>query len=127
MDNYKILILIEKISFLSYLVNFFYCFLINSGIPKREYYSKRILKENKGDFSKFTKCDKCNIIIPKSFKVGHCIYCNICIKNYDHHCVWIGKCVGRYTKIAFYLFLIGISCYIINSILMFIFYIKMKF
>jgi hypothetical protein len=122
----KTLIIIEKVSFSSYLISFLISFLINPGIPEREFYKKEIIK-NKNDLSKFTRCDKCCIIIPKSFNVGHCIYCNICIKNQDHHCVWIGKCIGRYTKIPFYLFLICISCFFINSIFIFITYIKNNF
>ena len=25
----------------------------------------------------------------------HCNICNICIRDYDHHCVFVGKCIGR--------------------------------
>lgn len=25
----------------------------------------------------------------------HCSICNVCIKEYDHHCVFIGKCIGK--------------------------------
>ena len=124
--NNKIIVLIENISFYTYIITFLISFLLNPGIPKREYYySKKVNKEYKGDFSKLKNCPKCNIIIPKSLKVGHCVYCNICIRNYDHHCPWIGKCIGRYTKIPFYIFLISVLIYIINSILIFITYIKM--
>ena len=121
------MIIIENISFYVYIISFLISFLLNPGIPKREYYSKKVNKEYKGDFSKLKSCDQCNIIIPKSLNVGHCIYCNICIKSYDHHCPWIGKCIGKYTKIPFYLFLLSVLIYIINSIVIFITYIKMYF
>jgi hypothetical protein len=35
-------------------------------------------------------------------------YCKICLKNiakYDHHCVWIGTCVGEKNQFDFVLFL----------------------
>ncbi|EWS71424.1 DHHC zinc finger protein (macronuclear) [Tetrahymena thermophila SB210] len=35
--------------------------------------------------------------ICKAFKNSqrcHCMYCEICIEQYSHHCPWIGKCVG---------------------------------
>ena len=25
----------------------------------------------------------------------HCPNCNICVAGYDHHCVWMGACIGR--------------------------------
>lgn len=126
-QNNNNLILIEKICFYSFLISLFVSFIINPGIPKREYYSKKFEKEYKGNFATLKKCDKCNITIPGSFKVGHCVFCNICVKNYDHHCPWIGKCVARYTLIPFYIFLLSILCYIICSILLFINSIKKYF
>ena len=101
--------------------------MINPGIPKRNYYYKTFESQYKGNMEELKRCDKCNITIPTQLKVGHCIYCNICIKNYDHHCLWIGKCVGRYNKIPFYLFIICIICYIINSIALIVTCIKINF
>ena len=126
-ENYDIIILIEKISFIIHLITLCIPFLINPGIPKREYYKKRIEKEYKGDFKKLKYCDKCNIIIPKNFRVAHCNYCNICIQKYDHHCPWIGKCVGKYTKIPFYFFIFGTLFYIFSSLVTFIAFIKNHF
>ena len=119
--------MIEKLSILTHIITFLIPFLINPGIPKREYFRKKFEKEYKGDFSKLKLCDKCNIIFPKILNVGHCIYCNICIKDYDHHCPWIGKCIGKYNKIPFFLFLIGILFYIISSIITFIFFLRNNF
>ena len=125
--NFDILVRIEKISFITHIITFLIPFLLNPGIPKREYYRKKFEKEYKGDFLKLQQCDKCNITVPSSLKVGHCIYCNICVKNYDHHCPWVGKCIGKYTKIPFYFFLIGITFYIISSIATFIGFLKKNF
>jgi hypothetical protein len=123
-NNYEIVILIEKIAFFTHIITFLIPFLINPGIPKRGYYTKKFEKEYKGDFKQLIKCDKCNIIIPKKLKTGHCIYCNICIKGYDHHCAWIGKCVGKYTKIPFYFFLFGILFYLVSTIVTFITFLR---
>ena len=125
--NYETIILIEKISFITQIITFLIPFLINPGIPKREYYKKKYEKEYKGDFKKLKFCDKCNILVPKKLNVGHCIYCNICVKGHDHHCPWIGKCIGKYNKIPFYLFLIGLLFYIISSIITFITYLGNNF
>lgn len=26
---------------------------------------------------------------------SHCPDCNVCVEGYDHHCVWMGTCIGR--------------------------------
>lgn len=33
--------------------------------------------------------------------------CNVCIAGYDHHCPWVGKCVGRGNIKTFYCFLVA--------------------
>lgn len=25
----------------------------------------------------------------------HCPDCNVCVEGYDHHCVWMGTCIGK--------------------------------
>ena len=58
-------------------------------------------------------CDMCNIIIDAKDGVEHCDECDICINQYDHHCYWTGKCIGKNNIIAFYLFAFGTLFYII--------------
>lgn len=36
---------------------------------------------------------------------GHVRYCRVCIDEFDHHCPWIGKCVGGGNVTDFYVFL----------------------
>ena len=38
-------------------------------------------------------CDFCNNYQPPGG--AHCAQCNVCIAGYDHHCVWMGLCIGR--------------------------------
>lgn len=40
-------------------------------------------------------CDICNISVPSCAKVRHCFECNVCVIGQDHHCVWMGQCIGR--------------------------------
>ena len=47
-------------------------------------------------------CRKCNVVKNKDTK--HCQDCDCCILEFDHHCPWIGKCVGKENKIRFFAF-----------------------
>ena len=55
---------------------------------------------------KYRKCKLCNIIVPEKLNAEHCISCNICIFNFDNHCQWTGKCIGKRNIITFYSFFI---------------------
>ena len=48
-------------------------------------------------------CDKCQLSTARGTK--HCSICNCCILDYDHHCVFIGKCVGANNMGKFKVFL----------------------
>eukprot|EP00339_Tiarina_fusa_P002421 CAMPEP_0117004518 /NCGR_PEP_ID=MMETSP0472-20121206/5452_1 /TAXON_ID=693140 ORGANISM="Tiarina fusus, Strain LIS" /NCGR_SAMPLE_ID=MMETSP0472 /ASSEMBLY_ACC=CAM_ASM_000603 /LENGTH=290 /DNA_ID=CAMNT_0004705475 /DNA_START=145 /DNA_END=1013 /DNA_ORIENTATION=- len=38
-------------------------------------------------------CDFCKVYQPPDG--AHCPDCNVCVAGYDHHCVWMGTCVGK--------------------------------
>lgn len=38
-------------------------------------------------------CKLCNRIQP--YRTKHCKKCKMCVAKYDHHCFWIGGCVGE--------------------------------
>jgi len=47
-------------------------------------------------------CDRCKVWQPPL--CVHCPECNVCIKGYDHHCVWMGTCIGSRNYRQFVLF-----------------------
>lgn len=49
-------------------------------------------------------CSTCKIMRPPL--ASHCSSCNHCVKTYDHHCVFMGNCIGERNQKWFVLFLI---------------------
>lgn len=43
--------------------------------------------------SQWRWCDFCQGYQPPGG--AHCPDCNVCIAGYDHHCVWMGTCIGK--------------------------------
>ncbi|CAI5726265.1 unnamed protein product [Hyaloperonospora brassicae] len=51
----------------------------------------------------FTYCDHCESYRPEG--AMHCMDCRVCIEEYDHHCPWTGKCIGKRNVRYFYAWL----------------------
>lgn len=49
-------------------------------------------------------CDICDVQQGTRKRISHCYDCNVCIEGIDHHCPWMGKCVGRGNMNVFILF-----------------------
>ena len=68
-------------------------------------------------------CVKCKKFYSGLEKVEHCSLCNACIIKFDHHCIWVGKCVGKGNFVAFFcmvfmggaFYLFSIACIIIYN------------
>jgi len=64
--------------------------------------------------AKLRSCHTCGIIPEKG--TVHCADCDVCIKDYDHHCPWTSKCVGGGNLTWFYAFLAFLAGYLIFMI-----------
>jgi hypothetical protein len=49
-------------------------------------------------------CSICKVQTPESMNIYHCHDCGYCIENNDHHCPWMGQCIGRRNMKWFILF-----------------------
>ena len=66
------------------------CKVLKSSFGEKKLKSKEI---NELDC---TKCKICNLTYKLTDRIGHCDKCEICYYGYDHHCIWIGHCIGKY-------------------------------
>jgi hypothetical protein len=75
---------------------------------------KSVIKMNiKGHIVNLNYCYTCFHFRPP--RTSHCAECDNCVENFDHHCLWLGTCVGkRNYKYFFYLLsLTSILCIIV--------------
>ncbi|MCQ2820310.1 MAG: hypothetical protein MJ252_23840 [archaeon] len=91
--------IIYGMSIIFLMLIYFYNFIRNPGIS--------INNVNQSSNAEF--CQICHSFIEAGTHTVHCNFCNVCIKGFDHHCVWIGKCVGYNNLYTFYFLLFSVA------------------
>ena len=100
-----------------------YYFNSNSPKPSKDKCFEDLFVECNYDKNKIKRiCPKCRII--KSISMKHCMVCDVCIDDFDHHCFWIDKCINNNIYKEFIFFLVVL---LINLIINFgLFFIQLK-
>ena len=108
-DNFTFAVIIIPILLnLVELIIIWICGSIDPGIMKRndncvDCHEKTIKIIHKGVYKETKICLTCNVVKP--FRSHHCSDCDNCVIRFDHHCPWIGGCVGKRNYIYFFIFL----------------------
>ena len=78
---------------------------------KKKYLLNLIENDNKNEIDMWYYCIKCQI--KKEANSNHCSFCDECYSDFDHHCIWLKKCIGKNNKKNFYVLILII---LLNSV-----------
>ena len=135
-NTYQYEYFIEGILLLITLIFDNYCIFKNPGALPIQIYTPNQLSHihtnqenyyyqiNKGVKYRIKFCKTCLIYRPPN--TSHCKVCNICIQNFDHHCPWVGNCIGDLNYFHFICFVLFLNVLIFYNVIWTIIHLTQK-
>lgn len=105
-----ILITLVSLSATLQFYTYYVCWLTDPGVAiiDRTQQLETIIRlaETEGMFDAKHFCSTC--LIRKPLRSKHCSHCNKCVARFDHHCPWVGNCIGAKNHRHFLWFLTSV-------------------
>lgn len=67
-------------------------------------------------------CSYCNVLQPP--RVKHCHDCDKCVLQFDHHCVWLGTCIGQGNHCRFWWYICEETALCLWTVILYITFLK---
>ena len=113
------LLIIEILLFVVSFILCMVCIFSNPGVVPRNnnmlYNYKNTLIVLRGRLFKSKICKTC--LIARPIGTSHCKKCNNCVNKLDHHCNWIGNCIGIQNYRYFFYFINFLNIYLLFSLI----------
>ena len=74
-----------------------------------------------GHLFQINYCYTCSLFKPP--RASHCSICDNCVLRFDHHCIWLGTCIGKRNYRYFYFLTLSINIKAIFQIIYSLYYI----
>ena len=108
--------IIIKTTIIQIIIYLFLLFLIYYMVNRTALINPGIVLNKKRGKNDNGYCNICKIYFDPYNNVEHCRFCGVCIERMDHHCVWVGKCVGKKNIKSFWLMVLSVAIFYIYTV-----------